>query len=362
VWHDALDAFLHPARYAVTGASTTGASTYLANAQQALPPGFVSMTVRFPLGDGPVTVLARGEEGPTRQLLTVYLDPPAGRVLDVVNIRSSLIGFLHRFHENLTIADYSGRAVVGWVGVGMLVLSLTGLWLWWPRQGTLLAGLRWRRSGEAKTPNLHYCLGFWLALPLALVSLTGIYLSFPQAARTTMSAVAPMNPPAGRPIFAARLARDTRLTADAAIDAARQAKPGWSPSALFLATVQAEGGPRQGKRAGTSGRASALWRVQMQQPSSDDVATVLVSDDDASVRILPDPLAGDRAARWIRHIHDGTRGTVHWQMVVFLTGLIPPVLAVTGFVMWVRRRQRRASVRGQSTHKVVQPGVAQPAE
>ena len=64
VWHDALDAFLHPARYAVTGDSTTGAATYLANAKQALPPGFVAMTVRFPLGDGPVTVLARGEEGP----------------------------------------------------------------------------------------------------------------------------------------------------------------------------------------------------------------------------------------------------------------------------------------------------------
>jgi uncharacterized iron-regulated membrane protein len=329
------------------------------------------MTVRFPLEDGPVTVLARGADGPARQLLTVYLDPPTGRVLDVVNFRSSLIGFLHRFHENLTIPEYSGRAVVGWAGVGMLLLSLTGLWLWWPRQGALLAGLRWRRSGEATTPNLHYSLGFWIALPLALVSLTGIYLSFPQAARSTMSALAPMNPPAGRPIFAAQLARDTRLTADAALDAARQAKPGWSPSALFLATVQGEGGPRQGEgaqrqgergarqgeRADAGGRGSAVWRVQMRQPSSDDIATVLVNDGDASVRSLPEPLAGDRAARWIRFIHEGSRGTVLWQIVVFLTGLVPPVLAFTGFVMWIRRRQRRAWLRGQST-----PGVVQPAE
>ena len=172
----------------------------------------------------------------------------------------------------------------------------------------MLAGLRWRRSGEAKTPNLHYCLGFWLALPLALVSLTGIYLSFPQAARTTMSAIAPMNPPAGRPIFAAQLARDTQLTADTALDAARKEKPGWSPSALFLATLPPEGGSRQGERAGTGGRASAVWRVQMRQSSSDDVATVLVNDGDASVRILPDPLAGERAP-----MHGRVRSICHFR-------------------------------------------------
>src|SRR4051794_1640156 len=247
VWHDALDAVMHPARYAVTGQSTTAAATYLASAQQALSPGFAAVVVRFPVNDGPVTVQARGGEGGTRQFLTVYLDPPTGRVLDIVNFRSSLIGFLHRFHENLTIPEFEGRAIVGWAGLGMLILSLTGLWLWWPRQGALLAGLRWRRSGEATTTNVHYLLGFWIALPLALVSLTGIYLSFPQAARSTMSTIAPMNPPAGRPIFAARLARDTRLTADAALDAARQAKPGWNPSVLFLATLASEGASREGE-------------------------------------------------------------------------------------------------------------------
>jgi uncharacterized iron-regulated membrane protein len=360
VWHDELDALVHPARFAVTGNSTSPISSYLDSAQSALPANFTAMAVRFPAEDGrPVTVLARGEEGGARQLLTVYLDPPSGRVLDVVNFRSSFFGFLHRFHENLTIPEYSGRAIVGWAGVGMLILSLTGLWLWWPRNGVFRAGLRWRRSGDATISNLHYLLGFWIALPLTLVSFTGIYLSFPQTARSTMSAIAPMNPPAGRPIFAAQLARETQLTPDAALDAARRAKPGWRPSALFLAT--SERGERSEPRSERNERAeprnerpAATWRVQLRDPASNDIATVMVNDRDGSARSLPDPLAGDRAAQWMRGLHEGSRGGPLWQIAVFLTGVFPPIFAFTGIVMWLRRRRRTA--------KRLSPEVLQAAE
>jgi uncharacterized iron-regulated membrane protein len=363
VWHDELDALVHPARFAVTGSGTAATSSYLDNARGALPANFTPMVVRFPAEEGrPVTVVARGEGG-ARQLLTVYLDPPSGRVLDVVNFRSSFFGFLHRFHENLTVPEYSGRAIVGWAGVGMLILSLTGLWLWWPRNGVFRLGLRWRRAGDATIGNLHYLLGFWISLPLAFVSLTGIYLSFPQTARSAMSAIAPMNPQAGRPIFAAQLARETQLTPDAALDAARNAKPGWRPSALFLATLQSEHGERaeqrserpeqRGERTDRGERPAATWRIQLRDPGSNDITNVIVNDRDGTARSLPDPLAGDRAAQWIRALHEGSRGGPLWQIAVFLTGVFPPIFAVTGIVMWLRRRSRAAATR-RSTPEVMQ--------
>jgi uncharacterized iron-regulated membrane protein len=362
VWHDELEPLLHPERFAVTGNGTAVTSSYLDNARAALPANFTPIVVRFPAEEGrPITVMARGEEAGVRQLLTVYLDPPSGRVLDVVNFRSSFFGFLHRFHENLTIPEYSGHAIVGWAGVGMLILSLTGLWLWWPRNGVFRAGLRWRRAGDATISNLHYLLGFWIALPLALVSFTGIYLSFPQTARSTMSAIAPMNPQAGRPITA-QLARETQLTPDAALDAARNAKPGWRPSALFLATLQSERGERserpaqRGERTDRGERAAATWRVQLRDPGSNDITNVIVNDRDGTARSLPDPLAGDRAAQWIRALHEGSRGGPVWQIAVFLTGVFPPIFAFTGIVMWLRRRRRAAVARRLS------PGVMQAAE
>jgi uncharacterized iron-regulated membrane protein len=122
------------------------------------------MSISFPEDDRvPLTVALRGPaakgERPVR--LTATIDRHDARVLSIVNFRETFFGFLHVFHENLTIPDY-GRSIVGWTGAAMLTLSLTGLYLWWPRRGNGRAHLRggavprrpltcitWRASGSA---------------------------------------------------------------------------------------------------------------------------------------------------------------------------------------------------------------------
>jgi uncharacterized iron-regulated membrane protein len=47
----------------------------------------------------------------------------------------------------------------------------------------------------------------------------------------------------------------------------------------------------------------------------------------------------------MRRIHDGTDMGPVWQTIVFLGGLIPAALAVTGVMMWLRGRKVRGSVR-----------------
>jgi uncharacterized iron-regulated membrane protein len=317
VWKDHLDALVNPHRHAVSGAELTSPSTYLAKAREALgsSAGAEPIAVRFPADAGrAVTVLARTapREGMRPQLLTVYLDPPTARVLDIVEFRSSAFGFLHRFHENLAIPEYSGRSIVGWAGVGMLVLALSGIFLWWPRSG-FLSGLRYRRSA-ATTYNLHHLLGFWISVPLALVSLTGIYLAFPQTARSTMAAIAPMNPQGQRPLFAGQVAADTRLTPETALAAALAVEPGARPAALFMAPIEG-GGSGQGRREqaqaveGTS--PTALWRVQLARPNGGETVTLLVNDRTGAAQALPgshgrrsrgpmDPLAARRQPGWCR--------------------------------------------------------------
>src|SRR4028119_237184 len=89
-----------------------------------------------------------------------------------------------------------GRQIVGWIGVAMLLSSLSGLWLWWPLKGRFSRGLRWKRSPDL-SGNLHHQGGFWIALPLAVLSLTGAWISFP-AAFAALSGDAPGPPPARR--------------------------------------------------------------------------------------------------------------------------------------------------------------------
>ena len=61
VWHDPLDAVIHPSRYAVTGTQLLQPSAYLASATAALDGSAQPVGVRFPEDEGwPVIVTARG--------------------------------------------------------------------------------------------------------------------------------------------------------------------------------------------------------------------------------------------------------------------------------------------------------------
>lgn len=361
VYHDELDALVNPKRWTVSGSDLAlSPAQYMAAASKVVESNETVTGIRFPRSPGtPVIVLVRQQVEPvsTRRprFFSIYVDPPTGAVLDKVDFRSSWVGFLHVFHENLTIPQYSGRQIVGWVGVGMLILSLTGIWLWWPRRGSFLLALRWRRAPQTST-NLHHVFGFWISVPLAIVSLTGIYLSFPQTARSVMSSIAPMQPPPTR-TFAQAIVAKPNLTPDEALRLAQTAEPAARPTALFLPTEAnrrpvsegREGGKKDGGKAREAARGrdapSPSWRVQLR--SGEDLITVAVEDASSVVRRLPDPLPGNRAAQWIRWIHDGSRGGPVWQFIVFLTGVFPVVFAVTGVMMWLRgRRARRQLANG----------------
>jgi uncharacterized iron-regulated membrane protein len=325
VWHDHLDAVLNPSRYAATVGPALPASSLMALAAEKAGPNFRPWVARFPESSGwPVVVSVREaqtERGVRPRVLSVYLDPATGRVLDVVNFRNSLIGFLHRFHENLTIPEYSGRAIVGWAGVGMLILSLSGIYLWWPRGGGFLTGLRWRR-GPTLSLNLHHLLGFWIAIPLAVVSATGIYLGFPQQARGLLASIAPMTPQQ-RGAFGVPLLQNLNLTVDAALSAALAVEPGAQPAAIFAPTRQ-----------------NNAWRVQVRVPGTVGVTAIMVDDRSVAASKVAQ-LSGDRIALWVRWIHEGSHSGPVWQVVVFISGLLPTLFAVTGLLIWLRKRRNR---------------------
>ncbi len=333
VFQDEIDGLVHPAGYAVTGSATLSPSTYFASAAAAPGVGVPPFSIRYPEHPGgPVVAQARvsfGDGGRPR-LITIYIDPPTARVLDVVEFRGSFFGFLHFFHENLLVPEYSGRAIVGWTGVAMLFLALSGIYLWWPRNGAFIPGLRWRRA-PATTTNLHHLLGFWISLPLAFVCLSGIYLAFPPQARSLTAMIAPVTPPGLRPGFGPVL-RQTATTSDQALEATRGLEPSARPRLIVAPTGGRDVAP--------------AWRVHLGRENG-ELITLLVSDRGGDVSRLPQPLAGDRLAQWMRWLHEGSHSGVLWRVIVLLTGIFPAVLGVTGILMWLRERRgrRRAAQR-----------------
>ncbi|MEG3178348.1 PepSY-associated TM helix domain-containing protein [Sphingomonas sp. RB3P16] len=317
VWDDALDHALNPQRYATSGGASVAPERYVAAVRAALAPGERITALTLPDSPvEPVVVTATSAAKPKRTpgppaRKTVWLDPASARVLDTAGSGGGLLRTFHMIHGSLLIPGV-GRQVVGWIGVAMLLSCVSGLWLWWPTVGRWVRGLRWRRHRNTDT-NLHHLFGFWIALPLFVLSLTGAWISFPK--------VFGGGPPGGRPGGARPVPLATpQLPVDGVIDRA---------DGVLAGSVARIEWPTDQKPA---------WRVSF----VDEPRSVVIDDASGVAKVVPP--APESLARTMRRIHDGTQMGLVWQIVIFLGGLLPAILAVTGIIMWWRSRGWRAQV------------------
>lgn len=349
VWHDGFDKLTHPARYAVSqSAEVAPAGTLLDAARTAFGQRATPTQLRMPEDEGaPVTVVGRVPgpvaPGARPRTLTAFLDPATGKVLDVADTNASFSGTMHRLHGNLLVTTPGlGRKIVGWLGWAMSISCLTGLWLWWPRNGRVLKALRWRRSPSVFN-NLHHMIGFWIMVPLLILSLTGVYISFPQTARALFGnapAGAPRGAPPARRVQPPPLA-DTSLSIDQAIQTAQEAHPG------LLAQVTL---PTQSR--------SPTWQVALKMEGSTEgrggQMTVRVDDHTGEIKQgreggqmggMPGGPQADPLSRLMRQIHDGHDTGPVWQLLIVLAGLAPTILGISGTIMWLQRRKLRKMIR-----------------
>ncbi|HEY7810505.1 MAG TPA: PepSY-associated TM helix domain-containing protein [Allosphingosinicella sp.] len=320
VWHDWLEGVLNPERV-VSAAPALPVSAYAQAARSRAAPDQRLVSIGFPHENGPVvaTLASPAPAGGGRPVRTMlYLHPSDARLLDSAKSNEGAVQVMHVLHGSLMVPGV-GRTIVGWIGVAMLLSSLTGLWLWWPLKGGIGRGLRWRRQPEV-SGNVHHQGGFWIALPLAVLSFTGAWISFP-AFFASLS-----GDPAG-PSAAERMRRmaavplaETQLAPEAALAAAQPLATGRLVTVSWPTDTEAK------------------WKLAFARPGGN--AEVGVEDGSAKVT-PPKPPQPDTTARLMRRIHDGTgMGTV-WQVIIFLGGIIPALLAITGVLMWLTARRRR---------------------
>ncbi|HEY1289894.1 MAG TPA: PepSY-associated TM helix domain-containing protein [Burkholderiales bacterium] len=312
VYDHAIDAWLNPQRYAVSGAQVAlPYAEYTALASQAVSSAARVVNLRLPEEDGmPITAIARPREG--SQFLRVYLDPATGKVLDAVP-GGGFVGWIHRFHENLTLREYWGREVVGLVGVAMLISALTGMYLWWPGRNRFRQALG-ARPGLALSRNLHYLAGFYGSIVLALLSFTGIWLAYVQYVQPA------------RIVQVQGSGGPTTVTLDAAVSTARALGAGASLVSVGLPT-----GPRGAYRVNLRGERGPL--------------SVFVDPATGVVLRHTEPGGIDRFLSVQRMLHTGTGFGFVGRLLLCLAGLLPALLVTTGAIMWLRQRRSDVTLR-----------------
>jgi uncharacterized iron-regulated membrane protein len=236
--------------------------------------------------------------------------------------------FVTDLHTNLAMAA-RGKWMVDVANVAFVFLALSGLWLWWPRQWRWKAlrssmAIRLDVGGKARDWNWHNALGFWFLIPIALIAMTGVVLSYRDvdqwwrafADRNVLAAKKPVTPlPAG----------NGTADWDGLMDSVSRQNPGWR------SMISGRDGTSLTVLMGTVGQRTVARTVGVDRATNSVVKISTWENVDGPLR-----------ARMIARLgHTGEILGPWGQTLAFLACLSGLVLTYTGFALSYRRFFRR---------------------
>jgi len=127
--------------------------------------------------------LPRLDSGATRMILKdargtwrIYANPATLAILHVENENSSLMKRIKALHGQLGIGTW-GSYLVELAACWTIVMIITGLVLWWPKNAKGLGGVlypRWAKGSRVLWRDLHSVIGFWVSAFAIFLILTGL--------------------------------------------------------------------------------------------------------------------------------------------------------------------------------------------
>jgi|RhiMethySRZTD1v2_1073278.scaffolds.fasta_scaffold00361_35 uncharacterized iron-regulated membrane protein/tetratricopeptide (TPR) repeat protein len=334
-----------PHLFTPTGGEPLPAATILERVQAAFPADRVS-GIDAPTSGRPTTLayVVRGN-----RFLTILVDPATGRVLGELP-DAWVIRTLQDLHFNL-LAGRTGRVVNGAGAALLLVMCGTGLVIWWPGFATWRRGftIEFRRSWTRINREFHGAIGIWTVLLIAMWAVTGVYFVFPSSFRSALNTFVPLT------------VADTPTSAPAgAADAL--AKPTWH-ELVARAEHEAPGQFVQRVVLPSTERAAFLVmfsRVRPMPVGREHLTPVYLDQYTGGVlKTVPRSgrTVGDVVMDWMVPFHVGGLGGTGLRVIWAILALLPPLLVVTGFIMWWTRvvRPRWSAVRSSRSHVPLKP-------
>lgn len=177
-----------------------------------LPVATLIENARNSRGANPASITLRSypsapaEIGFGRETIPLFVNPYTGNVLGEGS--QQVRGFFrtmtdwHRWlgakGDNRNVA----RAITGACNLGFLFLVISGFYLWWPRNWNLksVRSVVWFRRGlpaKARDFNWHNTIGFWSSVPLFVIVLSSVVISYTWAGNLVYRIVGE-TPPAPR--------------------------------------------------------------------------------------------------------------------------------------------------------------------
>lgn len=272
---------------------------------------------------------------------TIFLNPYTGEVLKVKDNEEGFFHFVLDGHFYLWLPPHIGQPVVASATLLFVVLLITGIVLWFPRNWRLLkqsVWFVWRKNTQWKRKNydLHNVLGYYASFFALVLALTGLVWGFQWYAtglykglggKKSLMYTDPICPiPSEKNPASQTLPVDSvwaLMQREYPLAKSIEVHPPETDSSAIAANANSASG--------------TYWKTEYRyfdQYTYDELTV------DHIYGRLGDANFADKVFRMNYDIHVGAIGGLAGKVLVFFIGLVTASLPVTGFFVWWGRRRR----------------------
>jgi len=263
---------------------------------------------------------------------TAFVNPYTGQLIATQRqLHLPFFRWAEDLHRRL-LAGEVGKALTGLSALFILVITATGLVLWWPKTRQMLTGrlrIKWDASAKRLNHDLHLVLGFYCSLFLFGIALTGVIMSYQWATQSlfVLTGSQPTAPLAAPQSAAPGSARTVAY--DAALQAGQRAFAG--------AEFWRVGAPRDSVAAVPVAAPSAL---ALRHNGLDTLFVDRTTGAVLGQHLYARQSAGTQLRRLAKPLHTGEIGGIWTKLLALVVTLCSLTFPITGTVLWLNRTRK----------------------
>lgn len=259
------------------------------------------------------------------------IDPRTGEILAEHEFGKTVMTFLYMLHYTLTLGPV-GALIVGLIGLFFIVSMLVGLYLWWPKAGKWKQALWFKKNAKSHRRNfdIHRVFGFYPIIIMLTIAFSGVYMIFPDQVKWGVTFFSELESDIEHETKVEAKKGDEPIAYEEALDKAQLIFPD-------LDVVKFD-------RPHDEHHPIMVSFADPEQPMTsygyNQVFIEPYTGEILYVKRWSDSTSGDAFLAWQYPLHNGEAFGLVGRWIILISGFIPPILYVTGLLMWLKRRKR----------------------
>lgn len=272
----------------------------------------------------------------------VYLNPYDGKVLKVKDMDKDFFRFILLGHLYLWLPETIGSTIVGSATLIFLVMLISGLILWWPRNKAARKqrfSIKWNAKWRRINYDLHNVLGFYITWVMIFIVITGLVWTFQWFAKSVywISSGGKSSLTAYYEPLSDKAGKTAALNALPIEDRIMQKMQAEYPAAQMIEVHYPENDTTS--VAGVANPdISTYWKMDIRYFDQYTMKEIPVKH---AYGRFSQASAADKVARLNYDTHVGAILGLPGKIMVFCGSLIAASLPVTGFYVWWGRRNKK---------------------